>query len=106
MKIANLLYYLPCLSSGLVQFTGAIKPSCPQISPSKSQKGSSCRGPHLSLSLDKPTANLPRGFSTAISTLEVLAIGDRPLSHSLLCSVKIRSPPSVTLQPLRGSQRR
>jgi hypothetical protein len=93
MKIANFLCYLSCLFLVLGQFTGARKPSRPQISPSRSREGSSCSGLHLSLSLGKRTAILPRAFSTTISALEVQAIGDRPLSYSFLCLVKIRSPP-------------
>jgi hypothetical protein len=66
---------------------------CPQFGPSMSRKRSSRRGPHVTLSFGTVKAILPRGFSATISTLEVQVIGDGPLSHSLLCSVKIRSPP-------------
>jgi hypothetical protein len=93
MKIANFLCYLPCLSSELVQFAVPRKPSRPQISPSRPREGPSCCGLHLTLSLGKRTAILPRAFSTTISALEVQAVRDRHLSYSFLCSVKIRSPP-------------
>src|SRR2546427_13279270 len=65
----------------------------PQISLSSSRKGCSCRGLQLTLSLDKRAAVLRYAFSTAISTTEVLTIGDGLLSPPLLCLVKIRSPP-------------
>ena len=41
MKIVNSLCHLTFVSSVLVQFAGARKPSYPQISPSRSRKGSS-----------------------------------------------------------------
>jgi hypothetical protein len=96
MKIVYFLGHLTFLSWVLVQFAGARQPSYPQIGPSRSRKGSSCRGLHVGLSLDKRTSILPCAFPTTISSLEVPAIGDGLFSSPLLCSAKNPKPASVT----------
>jgi len=106
MKIVNSLGHLTFLSWVLVQFVGARQPSYPQISPSRSRKGSSCRGLHVGLSLEQRTDILPCAFSTTISTLKVPAIEDRQLSSSFIGSVKIRSPSPSRLPLHRDSERR
>lgn len=65
----------------------------PQISMSSSRKRCSSRGLQPTLSLDNRTVVLRCVFSTTISALEVLPVGDWTPLPPILCSTTIRSPP-------------